>query len=250
MSPKPLLFLAAVVAALAAALAFGLDEAFSFATLQEHRDWLMNQVHSHGARAALVFILVYALAMAMPMPGGAVLTVTGGFLFGIVPGTVYSVIGATTGAVILFLAARHSFRDVLHRRASPWLRRFAAGFRANAVSYLLFLRLVPVFPFWLVNLVPAFLGVGLGTFTLTTLFGIIPGTLVYAALGNGLDALLARDREPGLDIVLQPDILLPLLGLGLLSLVPVLVRHLRRGQADAEDEAICLPEQDSHMRSL
>lgn len=250
MSPKPLLFLAAFVAALIAVFALGLDEALSFASLREHRDWLMNQVHSHGVGAVLVFIAVYALAMAMPMPGGAVLTVTGGFLFGVIPGTVYSVIGATTGAVLLFLAARHSFRDVLHRRASPWLRRFADGFRANAVSYLLFLRLVPVFPFWLVNLVPAFLGVGLGTYTLTTLIGIVPGTLVYAALGNGLDALLARGGQPGLDIVLQPDILLPLLGLGLLSLVPVLVRRLRRGKADAKTEVLCLPEQDSHIRPV
>ena len=153
--------LVVLVAALVAFFAFGLQRYVGFSMLREHRSALMHFVADHAVLSALAFMAVYAVATAVSLPGGAVLTVAGGFLFGTLLGSIYVMIGATVGATGLFLAARTAFGDALRGRAGPWVARMEAGFRENALSYLLFLRLVPVFPFWLVNLVPAFLGVPL-----------------------------------------------------------------------------------------
>ncbi|MGE5147849.1 MAG: TVP38/TMEM64 family protein, partial [Candidatus Eiseniibacteriota bacterium] len=107
------------------------------------------------------------------------------------------------------------------------LQRMEEGFRRNALSYLLVLRLIPVFPFWLVNLVPAFLNVPLRVYVLGTFLGIIPGTAVFASIGNGLGALLADCRKPDVGVVFQPMILLPLLGLAVLALLPALFKRWR-----------------------
>ncbi|HEX7006901.1 MAG TPA: VTT domain-containing protein, partial [Alphaproteobacteria bacterium] len=140
-------------------------------------------------------------------------------------GTVFAVIGATAGATVLFLAARTALGETLRARAGPALKRMEDGFRRNGLSYLLVLRLVPIFPFWLVNLVPAFLNVPLRVYLLGTFVGIIPGTAVFAGVGNGLGALLAECRMPDLGVVFRPEILLPLLALAALALVPVLYRR-------------------------
>jgi uncharacterized membrane protein YdjX (TVP38/TMEM64 family) len=181
-------------------------------------------VQRSGALAPLAFIAVYAVAVATSVPGGAVLTIAGGFLFGTVLGTVYAVIGATIGAIAVFLAARTALGEPLRARAGPWLRKMEDGFRDNAVSYMLVLRLVPLFPFWLVNLVPAFLGVSFASYAATTLIGIIPGTVVYASVGNGLGAVVDAGRMPDVNLLTDPEILLPLLALSLLSLVPVVYK--------------------------
>ena len=131
-------------------------------------------------------MLIYATAIALSIPGGAILTMTGGFLFGVAAATLYAVIAATLGATVVFLIAKTALGDTLREKAGPAMRRMEAGFRENALNYLLFLRLIPVFPFWLVNLVSAFLGVPLRTYVVATAVGIIPGTLVYASVGNGL----------------------------------------------------------------
>jgi uncharacterized membrane protein YdjX (TVP38/TMEM64 family) len=155
------------------------------------------------------------------------LTIAGGCLFGAWLATFYTVIGATAGATLVFLAVRAGF-DGLARRAGPSAARLEAGFRRNAFNYLLVLRLVALFPFWLVNLVAALLGVRLRTYVLATLIGIIPGTFVYASFGSGLSAAIER---PGRDIMLRPAVLLPLLGLALLALLPVAYRRWRGGAA-------------------
>jgi uncharacterized membrane protein YdjX (TVP38/TMEM64 family) len=142
-----------------------------------------------------------------------------------VAGTAYTVVGATAGATLLFLAARTALGGTLRARAGPALKRMEAGFKKNALSYLLVLRLVPIFPFWLVNLVPAFLNVPLRVYVIGTFIGIIPGTAVFASIGNGLGALLADCRKPDFGVVFQPTILLPLLALAALALVPVLFRR-------------------------
>ncbi|MGH7003098.1 MAG: TVP38/TMEM64 family protein, partial [Alphaproteobacteria bacterium] len=135
---------------------------------------------------------------------------------------------ATIGAVAVFLAARTAFGETLRAKAGPGLRRMEEGFRRDAFSYLLVLRLVPLFPFWLVNLVPAFAGVRLGTYTLATIIGILPGSFVIASVGNGLGALLDQGKTPDLGIIFQWDILLPILGLALLALLPVALRRMNR----------------------
>lgn len=218
----------AVILALLAILPFtGVADVLSFDSLRRHEAALTGWVADNRVPAGLAFILLYALATALSVPGAAVLTVTGGFLFGIVLGSVLVLVGATAGAVGIFLIARTAAGAGLKRRCGRWLERLEAGFRQDAFSYLLTLRLIPVVPFWLVNLVPAFLGVGLATYTVTTVIGIAPATIVYVAIGNGLGAAFAAGEAPDLGLIFDPAILLPLLGLALLALLPAVYKKVR-----------------------
>ena len=133
-------------------------------------------------------------------------------------------IAATTGATLLFLAARTVFGDILHKKAGPWLHKLEAGFQKNAFNYLLALRLVPAFPFFVVNLVPAFLNVRLRTFVVTTFFGIIPGAFVYTSVGAGLGSVFDSGEEFSASSILTPQIIAAMLGLVALSLLPVAYR--------------------------
>ncbi|MBL8839777.1 MAG: TVP38/TMEM64 family protein, partial [Alphaproteobacteria bacterium] len=151
----------------------------------------------------------------------------GGFLFGAVMGTGLIVVGATIGATVLFVIARTAFGDVLRRRAGPFVRKMEDGFRANAFWYLLSLRLIPVFPFFAVNLVPALIGIPLATFVAATLIGVIPGTFVFASFGAGLGEVFDRGGEVSIGAILTPGIVAGLVGLGVLSLVPVAVKWWR-----------------------
>lgn len=227
-SLKRMLPLAVLLAGLVAFFALGLNRYVTLDALSENRQVLLAWVERNGIIAGLAFVAVYAAATAFSIPGGAVLTITGGFLFGIVVGALYVVIGATLGATALFLAARTALREPLRARAGPAIKKMEAGFHKDAVSYMLVLRLVPLFPFWLINIVPALIGVPLGLYVATTFFGIIPGTVVYSSLGNGLGAILDAGEEVNLGLVLEPEVLLPLMGLALLSLVPVVYKWLKR----------------------
>ncbi len=206
---------------------FNLQRFISFEALQEHRVWLVAEVTRNQALVAAVFITIYALVVAFSIPGGAIMTISAGFLFGTLPAATYGVVGGTLGAVCVFLAARTAFGEVLRAKAGPALKRMEAGFRDSALSYMLFLRLIPLFPFWLVNLVPAFLGVPLRTYFLATLVGVIPGALVFASLGNGLGAILDAGGEPDLGIIFQPEVLLPLLALAVLAVLPVAYKKFK-----------------------
>jgi uncharacterized membrane protein YdjX (TVP38/TMEM64 family) len=205
----------------------GLGEHLSFDALARNRERLLDLVAGNPVVSAAVYILVYAAVVALSLPGGALLTLAGGFLFGIMLGTAFTVVAATLGATLLFLIARSTFRELFRARAGGYLRKLEDGFRRDALSYLLFLRLVPLFPFWLVNLVPALLEVPLRIFVIGTFFGIIPGTLVIASVGNGLGAILDQGEKPDLGIIFAPTVLLPLLGLAVLALVPVVYKKFR-----------------------
>jgi uncharacterized membrane protein YdjX (TVP38/TMEM64 family) len=218
----PLLLL---LVALALVYGTGLHRQLSLETLRTQREALQGFVAARPLAAPLVFVLAYAGAVALSLPGALFLTLAGGFLFGTLLGSVLSVTGATIGAVAIFLVARTALGSSLRDRAGPWLKRMEAGFREDAFSYLLVLRLIPLFPFWLVNLVPAALGVRLPTFALATLIGIIPGSLVYTSVGNGLGAVLDHGGEPDIGLILKPQVLGPLLGLAALALLPVLYRR-------------------------
>lgn len=227
---KRLLPLALLLLAIGLVLAFDLHGYLGFEALQRHREQLSTFVDRHAFLAPLLFMAIYAAVVALSVPGGAVLTIAGGFLFGTLPATLYVVVAATLGATILFLIAKTALGDPLRARAGPWLRRMEAGFGENALSYLLVLRLIPLFPFWLVNLVPAFLGVGLGTYVLGTFLGIIPGSFVYASVGNGLGAVFDAGETPDLGIIFEPAILLPIVGLAALALLPVAYRKFKARQ--------------------
>ncbi len=207
--------------------AYDLHRFIDWDALKEHRVWLEAEVARNEALVVAAFIAIYALVVAFSIPGGAIMTIIAGFLFGTVLAAGCGVVGGTLGAVCVFLAARTAFGDALRAKAGPALKRMEAGFRENAFSYMLFLRLVPLFPFWLVNLVPAFLGVPLGTYFLATLIGVIPGALVYASLGNGAGVILDAGGEPDLGIVFRPDVLLPLLALAALALLPVVYKKFK-----------------------
>ncbi len=230
-----LLTAALAVAAIALVLNFtGALDYLTFAALSEHREWLVRQVDALGLAAPLVFILVYALCTALSLPTGLLLSMVGGFLFGTLWGGLFNVVGATLGSTLLFLAARTVLGDVLRARAGPFLQKLEAGFRDNELSYMLVLRLVPLFPFWLVNLAPAFLGVRTSTFVGGTFVGIIPGALVFAGVGTGLGAILARGGTPNGSALLQPQVILPIMGLAALALVPVVLKRLRRRNSGPE----------------
>jgi uncharacterized membrane protein YdjX (TVP38/TMEM64 family) len=227
---KRFLPLALLLLAIVAAFGLGLDDYVSFEELERNRAQLLAFVERHPLLAPLVFMLIYAAVIALSIPGGAILTMAGGFLFGVVAATCYAVIAATCGATVVFLIARTALGDTLRHKAGPAMRRMEAGFRENALSYLLFLRLIPVFPFWLVNLVPAFLGVPLRTYVLATLVGIIPGSLVYASVGNGLGAVFEAGGRPDLGIIFKPEIILPIIGLAVLAILPVAYKKIKAGQ--------------------
>lgn len=210
-------------------VAFRLDRYFTFELLSRHRAELVAWVAANHVFAALAFVAAYAVAVAFSLPIAVLLTPSGGFLFGPWLGAALSVVGATLGAVAVFGAARTAFRDLFRARAGETLKSLEAGFARDDFAYLLFLRLVPVFPFWLVNIVPALLGMKLARFALATLIGIVPGAIVYASLGAGFGTLFDSGQKPDFGIVFEARILLPLLGLAALSLVPILYRRLKKG---------------------
>ncbi len=209
----------------------------------DNRDALQAFVADTYVLALVGFGLVYAVSTALSLPGGAILTILGGFLFGPIIGGLIVVVGASVGATGIFLIARTSVGEPLARRAGPWLEKLRDGFQDNAMSYLLFLRLVPAFPFWLVNLAPALLGVPLRTYVIGTFFGIIPGTFAFSFVGGGLDSIIAAQRQSFDDCVasgagdcsfsLDPgalittELLLAFAALGVVALIPILIKRLR-----------------------
>jgi uncharacterized membrane protein YdjX (TVP38/TMEM64 family) len=232
-----LLAIAAAVAAVVAVLKLtGTLDYLSFAELARNRDWLVGRVQELGFAAPIVFVLVYALCTAFSLPTGLLLSTLAGFLFGTWLGGCVNVIGATLGATLIFLAARTALGDLLRARAGPFLRKLEAGFREDELSYMLVLRLVPLFPFWLVNLAPAFLGVRLSTFVVGTLVGIIPGAWVFASVGTGLGAILDVGATPDGSALLEPRVLLSIIGLVVLALIPVIYKRFRRTSSRATEK--------------
>lgn len=226
-------------------LLLGWDDYLSLDALRDNRARLLAWHDAYPLASCVLFMAVYAAVVALSVPGAAWLTVAGGFVYGAITATVLVVVAASAGAAVIFLAARHAFAEQLRARAGPAIRRMETGFRDNALSYMLFLRLIPVFPFWLVNLVPAFLGVPLRTYLLGTVFGIVPGTVVYSLVGSGLGAVLDAGGEPEMTIIFSPHVLAPLVGLALLALLPVGYKRFRSA-TDAPSAATPADDQPGH----
>lgn len=222
----PLLVLGA---GLIAFFALGLNQYLTLDLLKENREALKAFVHDHKTQAVLAFIVAYVVVAAFSLPLGALLSVAGGYLFGSVFGTAWIVIGATIGSTILFFVAKTSLGDPLRQRFATQLKGMEEGFKRNAFSYLMLLRLVPLFPFWLVNLAPAFFGVSVATFIVTTFIGIIPGAFVFASIGNAANAAFEAGDELDLSLTTllsRPDFYIPIVGLIVLSLIPIVYRAL------------------------
>ncbi len=210
--------------------------------LIENYERLKTYVDANLVLSVAAFAVVYVVVAALSIPGASILTVLGGFLFGWLLGGITVVVAATLGAFCLFMAAHSAFGDSLQKKAGPFLHKLQKGFSENVVSYLLFLRLVPVFPFWLVNLAPALFNVRPMTFLWTTAVGIIPGTFAYTIVGTGLESVLEAQRAmnrtclatPGCTVsfdfgaLITPQLIAAFAALGVLALIPVVIKAWRR----------------------
>jgi len=216
-----ILILAVFIGGLIAFFALGGDQYLTLDTIKSHRDDLLAYTEQHRLLMIAGAIGVYTISTALSIPGALILSLTIGFLFGRWTGTIIIVFSATIGATLVFLAARYLFAEAAQRRMGSVAKKIIKGFHANAFNYLLFLRLVPLFPFWLVNLVPAFTPIHLRTYFAATAIGIVPGSFVFANLGQSLG------RIESLDQLLSKEILIAFVLLGLFALIPVVIRKFK-----------------------
>ncbi|WP_299612550.1 TVP38/TMEM64 family protein [uncultured Tateyamaria sp.] len=212
---------------IAAIGAFTLRDYLSFQTLADNREALIAFRDANYLLTALVFVAIYVLIVGFSLPGASIATLTGGFLFGTIFGSLFAVTAATIGAAIIFLAARHGFGETLGQKmeaSKGTIKKIKDGIDENQWSMLFVIRLVPAVPFFVANLIPAFMQVPLHRYVISTFFGIIPGSVVFNSVGAGLGEVFARGETPNLGIIFEPHILLPILGLAALSLLPVVVK--------------------------
>ncbi len=227
-APKPLwkrlLPLGVIGVVLAVFFATGANEYLSLDSLQDNQAALKDFARDNLFLAMAAVIAVYALCTAISFPGASALTLLSGFVLGTVFGGISVVIGATIGATIIFLAARNAAGDTLVKRGGKLMKKMEAGFKEDAWSYMLILRLVPLFPFWLVNIAPAAFRVPTLTYVWTTFVGIMPGTFVYASLGAGVSSI----ADAGSINFGDPSVFGPILGLIALSLIPLIYKRFAK----------------------
>jgi uncharacterized membrane protein YdjX (TVP38/TMEM64 family) len=245
----PLVILAGVAALV---ISQGWHKFLTLESIAENRELLKGYIGENALLSLLAYMGIYIVVIALSLPGGVFLTLTGGFLFGWLIGGLATVVAATIGATVIFLIAKTSFGEPLAARAGPRLDKLRAGFQDSALNYLLFLRLVPLFPFWLINLAPALLGVGLGTYVVGTFVGIIPGTFAFAYAGVGLDSVIEAQSQayqaclkgqagggqtceftldPG--ALVTPELLIAFAALGVVALIPVILKKFRKTSPDS-----------------
>ena len=198
---------------------FDLGRFLSLTALKENRDNLLAFTEANFVAAVGIFIVAYATVTGLSLPGAAILTLAGGFLFGAVFGTLFVNVGATTGATLAFLTARYLLRDTVEQKFGKWLGPFQEGFAKNAFSYLLTLRLIPLFPFFVVNLVSGLTRVNVGTYVAATALGIVPGSFVYAYAGRQLGTINSLKE------IVSPNVIGAFVLLGLLALVPIVYQR-------------------------
>lgn len=230
---KQILILGALIG-VAVLVYFQIREYVSFQALAENREALLAWRDSNYTVAVLTFMAAYILVVAFSLPGASLMTFTGGFLFATFPGSVYNIVAATIGASLIFLAAKTFLGDFLYSKIhtddgkDSLLEKMDRELQENAFNYLLILRLVPVIPFFVSNLAPAFLGVKLRTFAVSTFLGIVPGGIVYTSIGAGLGEVFARGETPDLSIVTEPHVLGPIIGLIALAAMPIVIKKFKK----------------------
>lgn len=241
-------FLPAVVVAALFAMAWmaGWFDYFSLSSLIRNREYLAEFAASDPYLALGAYVALYAGLVAISFPGASLVTIAAGFVFGGLIAGVFTVIGATVGAVAIFLVARSSVGDFLARRAGPFVGRMVEGFNKNSFNYLLIIRLTPLFPFWVVNIVPALLNMRLLPYTVATAIGIIPGTFAYSFVGSGLGNVIAAQEaaNPGCAAagtceidpasLVNPQIVWAMLALAAISALPMFMRKLRDSKSDGK----------------
>jgi uncharacterized membrane protein YdjX (TVP38/TMEM64 family) len=244
--------LVVLAAAMAMVFAMGWHRQLTLEGIAANRDALQSTIANNRVLAGLAYIGLYAAVVALSLPGASVMTLSGGLLFGWFLGGLSAIIGATIGATAIFLIARTALGESLSTKAGPMLAGLRDGFKEDAFNYLLFLRLVPAFPFWLVNLAPALLGVPLATYVAATFIGIIPGTFAFASVGAGLDSVIASAKAEHLACVaatgaaqgaspcklainagslINKELLFAFAALGLAALLPVALKKWKSSRA-------------------
>jgi uncharacterized membrane protein YdjX (TVP38/TMEM64 family) len=228
--------------------ALGLHQYLTLASIAENRAALAAYTSEHLLLSLLVFVGIYTVAVAVSFPGASILTILAGLLFGWLVGGMAAIVAATMGATIVFQIAKSSFGDVLAKKAGPFLSKISAGFADDAFNYMLFLRLVPAFPFWLVNIAPALANVKLRTYVTSTFLGIIPGTFAFAFVGAGLDSIITSQQaahaqciaqksaaecpfELSISSLITPQLLLAFAALGVVALIPVALKKWKARNA-------------------
>lgn len=219
----PLLILLLIMVA---AYLSGATHYLSYESLQTHYEQIQFFVQLHPILSPLLFVSLYILSTTLSLPGAFILSLAGGFLFKMPFAPLYVVIGGTVGATLLFLIANTTIGSYFRQKAGPLLQKFRVGFEKNGWSYLLFLRFIPIFPFWLVNLAPAFVGISLWTYIWTTFVGIIPGAYVFTQAGRGLSAIFERGETFSFDTIFNREIKIALVALALFSLTPILIKKI------------------------
>ncbi len=213
--------------------ALELDSYLSFEQLRTHRLFLNSWVEQHPISGALLFIISYIIVVAFSLPGATLMTLTGGFLFGAMAGGLYTVVAATIGATAIFLIAKTSIGDALAAKTGKHIKAMQQGFSENELNYMFVLRLIPLFPFFIVNLAPAFLGVSLRAYLIATFFGIMPATFVLTLAGSGLGKVFEQGGTFSMSGILSTEMIAALIGLALLSLLPIAYKKYKQKQETA-----------------
>ena len=209
---------------------FGLQNYLNLEALGDIRSWIQDNL----LIATLLFVLIYAVLVAISFPGATFLTIAGGFLFGQWIGTVSVVVAATVGSTIIFMLAKWVFKDALSKQAEGFLAKMEKGFRENELAYMFLLRLVPAFPFVAINIGAGVLNVKLRNYLIGTFFGIMPGSFVYVSIGNAIQAGAASIEETGLlSVFTQPQVYIPFIGLAVLGALPILIKQFGGRKAAA-----------------
>jgi uncharacterized membrane protein YdjX (TVP38/TMEM64 family) len=219
--------LALIAAVAVAVIASGLIRHLSLHELRTNRQILEAFVAAHPFGSAAAYVGLYVVVVALSLPVALVMTLAGGLLFGPWIGGAAAAIGCTLGAVVIFMVCRTALGDVLRRRAGPLAARIEDGIERDAFSYVVALRLIPIAPFWLVNLALGFFDIPPLVFGAATFLGILPVSVIYAGLGAGLHRLFVHGARPNLHMIFEPRILLPLAGLAILALAPIIWRRVR-----------------------
>ncbi|MGM0439506.1 MAG: TVP38/TMEM64 family protein [Chlamydiota bacterium] len=216
--------IAIIITLMAAVYVSGLDNFLKIETIKDYRHEILTYVDQHPYAAPLTFIIIYIIVVALSIPGAIFLTLSAGFIFEQPFSTIYAVIGSTIGAVAIFMATRSALGDSLKKRAGPKLKKMKNGFNDDAISYLLFLRMIPIFPFWLINIAPAVFDVSLKVFFWTTFLGVIPGTFVFTQTGTGIGAILESEEPLSVQALFNTDVKIALAALGVFILVPTFIK--------------------------
>lgn len=216
-----------LVSGFALFFASGAHRYISFAALAESYADIKLFVSERWLLSLTLYFVIYFTAVALSLPIASVLTLAGGAILGWTAALII-LLAATSGAFVVFFAARNLLHDWLKEKAGPFMLKLEDGFQKNGFFYLLALRLIPAAPFWVVNIVPACVGMSAWPFIIATFFGIAPGSLIYVWVAQGFDHVLSQGDTPDLSLLAEPQIILPLAALGVMALLPVLFQKIKQ----------------------